>query len=359
MEAYISGIKQKNLLNTLNNDFYDFREDIDLNVEELSNFKPYLDYIILRTNNESGINYSPYSNLDFDFNLDRIRFVKSYISNPVIKSKILRYIAFEYLLKDNPLIDIDSFLNEFLKISIDDKINIEIEQLYSNISLLQIGKTLPEIELTNEFGDSISSIELKLNKPIIVGHSLGGMCSVIAASQFKNELYGLVIVDTAILPPSEIPDKFDLKIKANKTYQSIDEAKSRFRLVPSQGNSLDYIMDYIAEKSLRKTDEGWTWKFDPSYMKIFNTDGFRERQAILSEKLARLECRVAVFRGEKSMLFSESASKYMRELTNKKTPIIAIPEAHHHIMVDQPLALISALRALVTDWDHSNPAKAD
>ena len=167
MEAYISGIKQKNLLNTLNYDFYDFREDIDLNVEELSNFKPYLDYIILRTNNESVINYSPYSNLDFDFNLDRIRFVKSYISNPVIKSKILRYIAFEYLLKDNPLIDIDSFLNEFLKISIDDKINIEIEQLYSNISLLQIGKTLPEIELTNEFGDSISSIELKLNKPII------------------------------------------------------------------------------------------------------------------------------------------------------------------------------------------------
>ena len=199
----------------------------------------------------------------------------------------------------------------------------------------------------------------KLNKPIIVGHSLGGMCSVIAASQFKNELYGLVIVDTAILPPSEIPDKFDLKIKANKTYKSIDEAKSRFRLVPSQGNSLEYIMDFIADKSLRKTDEGWTWKFDPSYMKIFNTDGFKERQAILSDKLAGLECRVAVLRGEKSMLFSESASKYMRELTNKKTPIIAIPEAHHHIMVDQPLALISALRALVTDWDHSNPAKAD
>ena len=199
----------------------------------------------------------------------------------------------------------------------------------------------------------------KLNKPIIVGHSLGGMCSVVAASQFKNELYGLVIVDTAILPPSEIPDKFDLKIKANKTYKSIEEAKSRFRLVPSQGNSLDYVMDFIADKSLRKTNYGWTWKFDPSYMKIFNTAGFRARQAILSDKLASLKCRVAVFRGEKSMLFSESAGKYMRELTNKKTPIIAIPEAHHHIMVDQPLALISALRALVTDWDHSNPAKAD
>ena len=199
----------------------------------------------------------------------------------------------------------------------------------------------------------------KLTKPIIVGHSLGGMCSVVAASQFKEELYGLVIVDTAIMPPSEIPDKFDFKIKANKTYKSIEDAKSRFRLVPSQGNSLDYIMDFIADKSLRKVDDGWTWKFDPTYMSIFNTDGFKARQAILSDKLAGLKCRVAVFRGEKSMLFSESASKYMRELTNKKTPIIAIPEAHHHIMVDQPLALISALRVLVTDWDHSKPAKAD
>ena len=59
------------------------------------------------------------------------------------------------------------------------------------------------------------------------------------------------------------------------------------------------------------------------------------------------------------MLFSESASKYIRELTNKKTPIIAIPEAHPHIMVYHPFALISALRALVTDWDHSKPAKSE
>jgi pimeloyl-ACP methyl ester carboxylesterase len=94
-------------------------------------------------------------------------------------------------------------------------------------------------------------------------------------------------------------------------------------------------------------------------MSIFTTEGFKARQAILSDKLVALDCRVAVLRGEKSMLFPESAGKYMHELTNKKMPIIAIPEAHHHIMVDQPLALVAALRALVTDWDHSVPAKAE
>ncbi|MGY9026006.1 MAG: alpha/beta fold hydrolase [Candidatus Pelagibacterales bacterium] len=199
----------------------------------------------------------------------------------------------------------------------------------------------------------------KLTKPIIVGHSLGGMCSVVAAFQFKKDLYGLVIVDTAIMPPSKIPDKFDFKIKANKTYKSIEDAKARFRLVPSQGGSLDFIMDYIADKSLKQVEDGWSWKFDPKYMSIFTTEGFKARQAILSDKLVALDCRVAVLRGEKSMLFPESAGKYMHELTNKKMPIIAIPEAHHHIMVDQPLALVAALRALVTDWDHSVPAKAE
>ena len=105
----------------------------------------------------------------------------------------------------------------------------------------------------------------KLKKTILVGHSLGGMCCVAAASIFKKKLYGLVIVDTAVIPPSNIPDKLDFKIKANKTYKTIKDAKSRFRLVPSQGNSLDYIMEYISDKSLKQVNNGWTWKFDSSF----------------------------------------------------------------------------------------------
>ena len=85
----------------------------------------------------------------------------------------------------------------------------------------------------------------------------------------KKNLYGLVIVDTAILPPSDKPPKFDFKIRANKIYKSLKEIKSRFRLVPGQIDALEYIMDYIAEKSIKKNKGGWTWKFDPNYMKIF------------------------------------------------------------------------------------------
>ena len=167
LEAYLSGLKTKEELNMSSENFYNFRSDINLNIEELSNFKPYLDYIILRTNNESGIDFNSFSNLDLQFNLDRIKFVNATIINPVLKSKILRYIAFEYLLKEDILTDIETFLNMFLEISVDQKTNSEIKQLYSNISFLQKDKYLPEIELTNTYGKSKNITDFISNKPII------------------------------------------------------------------------------------------------------------------------------------------------------------------------------------------------
>jgi len=167
LEAYLSGLKTKEELNMSSENFYNFRSDINLNIEELSNFKPYLDYIILRTNNESRIDFNSFSNLDLEFNLDRIKFVNATVINPVLKSKILRYIAFEYLLKEDILIDIETFLNMFLEISVDQKTNLEIKQLYSNISFLQKDKYLPEIELTNTYGKSKNITDFISNKPII------------------------------------------------------------------------------------------------------------------------------------------------------------------------------------------------
>ena len=36
-------------------------------------------------------------------------------------------------------------------------------------------------------------------------------------------------------------------------------------------------------------------------------------------------------------------------------PVIEIPTAGHHVMLDQPIALVTALRTLLSDWDHSVP----
>jgi hypothetical protein len=35
--------------------------------------------------------------------------------------------------------------------------------------------------------------------------------------------------------------------------------------------------------------------------------------------------------------------------------VVTIPEAAHHVMLDQPLAFVAAVNAILADWDHSTP----
>ncbi|HEY2240783.1 MAG TPA: alpha/beta hydrolase [Streptosporangiaceae bacterium] len=93
-------------------------------------------------------------------------------------------------------------------------------------------------------------------------------------------------------------------------------------------------------------DGGWTWKFD---RRIFAREPFG------AALLTRLDCRVALFRAEHGIV-SVQMSEVMYDRLGRVAPVIEIPAAGHHVMLDQPVALIAALRTLLSDWDHSRPA---
>tara|TARA_B110000914_G_scaffold226476_1_gene251888 strand:- start:1476 stop:2762 length:1287 start_codon:yes stop_codon:yes gene_type:complete len=146
---------------------YKYRRIIDLNIEALSHFKPYLDYIILRTINGSNLLLRNVTQSSLNFNLKRLEFVNSNITHPVIKTKILRYIAYEYLLKESELINIDTFFNKFLEYSNNEETNYEINHLYNNIISLQVGNKIPKINLINEKGIIKDIAEFNNNKSVI------------------------------------------------------------------------------------------------------------------------------------------------------------------------------------------------
>ena len=60
-------------------------------------------------------------------------------------------------------------------------------------------------------------------------------------------------------------------------------------------------------------------------------------------------------RGDRSILMPPEIGAYMYELLGKAVPVVGIPQARHHVMLDQPLATVAALRALLADWNHSRP----
>ncbi|MCL1594303.1 MAG: alpha/beta hydrolase [Actinomycetia bacterium] len=183
--------------------------------------------------------------------------------------------------------------------------------------------------------------------PVVVGHSLGGMVTIQTAATYGDDLAGAVIVDAPVRRPSPETEegRSGRAFKAPGTYATVDEAVGHFRLIPPQPCDNDYIVDYIARTSIKETEDGWTWKFDPAL--------FNGTLVALRDQLASVRCRVALFTGENSVVVPPDTAAYMYDLMGRVAPVIAIPEAHHHLMLDQPLAFVAALRTLLADWNHS------
>lgn len=183
--------------------------------------------------------------------------------------------------------------------------------------------------------------------PTMIGHSMGGFVTLWAARLFGRRLFGAVVVDSPVreLTPEESAARGGAAFGPPRVYPTFEEALKRFRPVPDQP-VLEYVAAHIAKHSLRPIEGGWAWKFD---RRIFG------RGHLTPSLLTRLDCRVALFRGEHGIL-SQQMSDVMYDKLGRAAPAIEIPEAGHHIMLDQPLALVAALRTLLSDWDHSQPS---
>jgi len=105
----------------------------------------------------------------------------------------------------------------------------------------------------------------------------------------------------------------------------------------------------LARHSLHQTAEGWSWKFDPLVFR-------RVAPRAAHEILPKVRCRLALFRAQFGMV-TPDIGDFMYELLDRNAPVVEIPQCYHHMMLDQPLALVSAFRTLLADWEHSVPRR--
>jgi pimeloyl-ACP methyl ester carboxylesterase len=191
--------------------------------------------------------------------------------------------------------------------------------------------------------------------PVVVGHSMGGFVTIATAAEFGDRIAGAVILDSPVRRPDPEEEE-GMRGKAfrnPKVYPDVETALRHFRTVPDQPSSLPYVIDHVARQSLVRVAHpetgapSFTWKFDPGVWR-------RVTPRATHEVLAEVRCRVALFRAEHGLV-TPDIGEYMYELLGHSAPVIEIPEAYHHIMLDQPLLLVTGLRTLLADWDHSVP----
>ncbi len=188
-------------------------------------------------------------------------------------------------------------------------------------------------------------------KPVFVGHSFGGAQVLHAAIRFPEWMKAAILVDSGFGPPpaSEGFRMPQMRNKPNRIYPTLAEALGRFRFMPPQGCSNLFIADYIARHSLKEVPmdgggTGWTWRFDPFLWSKLD----RSVMEGLFDDII-LETPTVHIYGDNSEIIRRHHVGGSRRLPAEVKSIV-IPDSEHHIMVDQPMALIAALRAVLTLW---------
>ncbi|WP_235732689.1 alpha/beta fold hydrolase [Mycolicibacterium septicum] len=186
-------------------------------------------------------------------------------------------------------------------------------------------------------------------RPTIVGHSMGGWVGASAATRYGSQIDSILVIDSPLR--DRAPEEVRLRNRRRDTagYPTEDEILARFRAVPKQDVTLPYIGHHIAVESIRKTDDGWVWKFDPDIFGGHLLDETSADEEILENTFARIPCRVGYLRCEDGVVPPRMADQ-IRSMLQLRGPFVELAEAGHHPMLDQPLPLVATIRTLLEFW---------
>ncbi|NYD57155.1 pimeloyl-ACP methyl ester carboxylesterase [Nocardioides marinisabuli] len=177
------------------------------------------------------------------------------------------------------------------------------------------------------------------DQPVVIGHSMGGVVALTAAFRHAARLAGAVIVD---LPDwvleGRVPPRLE-QLPTRRHHASRESAVRRFRARPADPMRQEYIERHVAGRSVHLTADGWTWRFDHA---VTTHDSFP------ADLWGTARCPVAIVLAERSLLASEAVDQMTDRLGGVE--VVTIADAGHHIMLDQPLALLAGLEDILGGW---------
>lgn len=118
--------------------------------------------------------------------------------------------------------------------------------------------------------------------------------------------------------------------------------KNKLRLMPPQEMRNHFIIDYIANRSIRfKTDPQtreklWAWSFDPQKDKRMNPmDRFPASfiKYLTVDFVKSMTSRIAFLVGDESIVSAPDVCSFAQSSLGDRAPVVVIRNSGHHIMV--------------------------
>jgi pimeloyl-ACP methyl ester carboxylesterase len=209
--------------------------------------------------------------------------------------------------------------------------------------------TPPAYEIEDYVADLAGVIAaLKLAPLLLVGHSLGGFIALTYASANSEALRALVVVDMGF----RLRQSRRLRLLSHlpaSIYQDETDLLQRFRLLPTETRAPSALLHHIARHSVHPLEDGrLTLKFDRATL-------IREPHDLAS-LLPRIACPSLFLRGSDSQTLSAATLAEMVTLCPRAREL-DIPDAGHHIFLDNSAAFLGALRSFLYDTTEEHRCK--
>jgi pimeloyl-ACP methyl ester carboxylesterase len=193
-----------------------------------------------------------------------------------------------------------------------------------------------------DYVGDLAALARHLQTPFhLIGHSLGGMVAGAFAVAHRQHLRSLVVVDAQLrFSAASVRYLQRLASLPQLAYPDLATAVARYRVLPTQTNAPRPVIEHMAQHAFVRRDNGsWVLKFDRATLsQLEATD--------LVPSLQLLRVPMLLVRGAHSTVVSHERLAALRDLLPQmRTAEIA--DAHHHVMLDNPVGLAAALAAFL------------
>jgi pimeloyl-ACP methyl ester carboxylesterase len=187
-------------------------------------------------------------------------------------------------------------------------------------------------------------------RPVLVGHSMGGIVLVSVAAAHPDRAAGLVLLDASVRPPHRHRGLTEDGVRLSRPGeqrphgQPTQEALlGRFRLMPPQPHPPAALLDPAARFSCRHTEHGWTWKHDR-----LGVTRLPDADAVAAA--GQLRCPVGLVYGTESTVVDRECLEFMAGVVPGGAEIVAVPGAHHHLVLERPETCAEVVHRMATGF---------
>jgi pimeloyl-ACP methyl ester carboxylesterase len=199
--------------------------------------------------------------------------------------------------------------------------------------------------LAEDVGNLLDALDV--DRPILVGMSMGGMTALRYAADHSDRLAGLVVIEAGAIPRDDGLRRLRGFIAAEHEHDSIEDFVSQ--AVSFNSRRDPELLRISLRHNLRQQWNGrWTWKYDRRHLGVVPGDGHVRAMAALAAESPAIACPTLIVRGSDSDLFSvEDAETVTRRIPSARW--VTVQRSGHNVQGDNPAGLVEVLGEFLSE----------